>query len=157
MPHVILILLMAAVAAVGGQTPKAAPAKPAAAKAPAAKAPAASSAAPQAPKAVTIPDGAVEIRRGTWRFIDAQGKAWRYRKTPFGLVKFAEEDAMPDEDDPLDDIAAVDKGETVEFQRRTPFGISTWTRKKTELDANEKLALEKARRSSTAASKASQE
>ena len=101
-------------------------------------------------------DGAVEIERGTWRYIDAQGKAWRYRKTPFGLVRFAEEDAMPD-DEPITDIAAVDKGDTVEFQRRTPFGISKWTRKKSELDANEKLALERSRRPAAGASKAAQE
>lgn len=165
MLNVFLIVILAASAALAAETPKSAEPKKApaqtavktpATKTPASKAPA-SVASPQAPKAITIPDGAVEIERGTWRYIDAQGKAWRYRKTPFGLVRFAEEDAMPPEDEPLSDIAAVDKGDTVEFQRRTPFGISKWTRKKTELDANEKLALERAQRSSTAAAKASQE
>lgn len=150
-----LMLMLAAAAALGAETPKAGAAKkPPAAKA-APKAPTA--AEPRAPKAVTVPEGAVEIERGTWRHVDSEGKAWRYRRTPFGLVKFAEEDAMPDAE-PVADLAAVDKGDTVEFQRRTPFGVSKWTRKKDELDANEKAALERSRRANSSASgKAAQE
>ena len=49
---------------------------------------------------------------------------------------------------------AVDKGDTVEFQRKTPFGLSKWTKKKSELDENETAAL---KRATPASSKGAQE
>ncbi len=37
-----------------------------------------------------VPAGAVAIEGHTWRWVDAKGKAWLYRPTPFGVMKSAE-------------------------------------------------------------------
>jgi len=92
---------------------------------------------------VTIPAGAVEVEPYTYRFTDAQGKKWTYRKTPFG-ISGAEDKAAddPKKDDPKKDenvrlinaTTAVEDGDTVRFERPGPFGVTKWQRKKTELN-----------------------
>jgi hypothetical protein len=92
---------------------------------------------------VTIPAGAVEVEPYTYRFTDAQGKKWIYRKTPFGISR-AEDKAAddPKKDDPKKDenvrlinaTTAVEDGDTVRFERPGPFGVTKWQRKKTELN-----------------------
>lgn len=37
-----------------------------------------------------VPKGAVSIEGHTWRWVDAQGKAWLYRATPFGMMRSEE-------------------------------------------------------------------
>ena len=44
----------------------------------------------QAPAAVALPRGAVEVQPGTWRYTDQQGRNWIYRNTPFGIARFEE-------------------------------------------------------------------
>jgi hypothetical protein len=92
---------------------------------------------------VTIPAGAVEVEPYTYRYTDAQGKKWIYRKTPFGIsraeVKAVEdpkaEDAKKDERARLiDTTTAVEDGDTIRFERPGPFGVGKWQRKKTELN-----------------------
>src|SRR5262245_38354163 len=81
-----------------------------------------------APNTTTeLPKGAVEISAGVYKFTDSSGKTWIYRKTPFGLSKSPE----------TPDVNAFEDGENVRFERLTPFGVSKWTRKKTELTKEE--------------------
>ena len=97
-----------------------------------------------------LPEGAVEVETGLWRFVDKDNRTWFYRRTPFGLAKFEASQTPVTADDEADGVIAREKGEMVEFERKTPFGISKWTKKKGEMNASERTALE---RSSKAASK----
>jgi hypothetical protein len=99
--------------------------------------------APNRVQEITIPAGAVEVEPYTYRYTDAQGKKWIYRKTPFGISR-AEDKAVEDPKavDPkkeenarlIDTTTAVEDGDTVRFERPGPFGVTKWQRKKTELN-----------------------
>lgn len=124
--------------------------------------------------AATLPKGAVEVSPGTYRATDSSGKTWTYRKTPFGLMKTAgepqekphasETDGRPvDGVSPFGDVKAkaseaavadgsditqvVEEGESLRFERKSPFGAYKWTRKKTELNAAERQAWERSQAS----------
>jgi hypothetical protein len=105
-------------------------ADPAAAVAPAAR---------QAPPDVTIPKGAVEEADGNFHYTDPQGKKWLYRKTPFGVAKSEDKPTpaslAPPQQDTL--TVATDAGDSVHFEKPSPFGTVKWDKKKTDLDANE--------------------
>jgi hypothetical protein len=105
-------------------------ADPAAAAAPAAR---------QAPPDVTIPKGAVEEADGNFHYTDPQGKKWLYRKTPFGVAKSEDKPTpaslAPPQQDTL--TVATDAGDSVHFEKPSPFGTVKWDKKKTDLDANE--------------------
>ena len=104
---------------------------------------------PEAPKVTqgaampTVPEGAKEVAPNLYRYTDAHGKNWMYRKTPFGVSRWEDkpetavviENAVP--------TTATDLGDSVQFQRMTPFGPSRWTRKKSELTDDEKAILAK--------------
>jgi hypothetical protein len=124
---------------------------------------------------VKVPAGATELSKGVYRHTDSSGKNWIYRKTPFGMVKSAE-DAAPEP--PLDAPApaakrespfaggktagspaasapltsAVEDGDTIRFERNTPFGPTRWTRKRSELNADETRILEQSRSRNSEAS-----
>ena len=103
-----------------------------------------------APAAVTIPAGAVETEPGTWRHTDAQGKTWNYRKTPWGVSRVEDrgekkEVRETEQHEEKAPISAVEDGDTVKFERAGPFGRYKWQRKKTELNDEEKAALERSR------------
>jgi hypothetical protein len=92
---------------------------------------------------LTVPKDAVKLNDLEWRWKAKDGKVWIYRRTPFGLSRFPAEgsaQAPP----VVAGLSAIDHGEEVEFSRRTPFGMATWRKKKTELDAGEKAALDEA-------------
>jgi hypothetical protein len=106
--------------------------------------------ATKAPKAAypkEVPKGAQKLSDNEWRWVDKDGKAWIYRKTPFSVAKFPEEQAAS-EKAPVRDAGAPmsvrDLGDSVEFTRKTPFGENKWTRKKSELTDMEKSAWEAA-------------
>mgnify|MGYP001577876385 CR=1 FL=1 len=130
----VLSLVLSLGAAAGQQ--KTSGAKPVAAPAPA-KA--------QAPKSTTIPAGAVEVEPGVFQHKDAKGKVWLYRRTPFGIAKYEPEP----EAEPAggEDLLASAQGDSVRFERKTPFGVSTWIRKKSELNADEAAAWKRAQSS----------
>jgi hypothetical protein len=92
---------------------------------------------------VTLPAGAQEIAPYTYRYKDDQGKSWIYRRTPFGLAKF--EDKPDDETDEIapENMRAFEEGDSVRFERPTPFGTARWVRKKSELNNVEKAAWER--------------
>ena len=91
-----------------------------------------------APKVVAIPKDAVQNPDGTYGYTDKDGKKWIYIKTPFGVVKNAAPDTPASTDPPPnssptkpDDSSAkavdgltkaIDKGDTVRFERASPFG-----------------------------------
>jgi hypothetical protein len=114
----------------------------------------------------TIPAGAVKAEDGSYRFTDKDGRKWIYRQTPFGVSK--SEDKAPDatatpfgkskepavarQQEPAKpgDIAntkAFDEGDTVRFERPSPFGTSVWRKKKTELDAADQKIIDEQQKS----------
>jgi hypothetical protein len=90
-----------------------------------------------------IPDDAVEVEPGLYRAVDKKGETWFYRRTPFGVSKYKAEEAAPAAVAPDSDLKVADLGETVRFERKTPFGVRSWTKKKSELNKEEAAALEK--------------
>jgi hypothetical protein len=99
--------------------------------------------ADSAPKEATIPKDAVPNPDGkTYSYTDKQGKKWIFAKTPFGVIK------KPDADKPggapanLSSTKAIDKGDTVRFERPSPFGTISWEKKKSELTDDERHILE---------------
>jgi hypothetical protein len=69
------------------------------------------------------------------------GKTYVQHQTPFGTAKY---EAKPEEkavEEAPSDVRAYDQGDTVRFEKKTPFGVSRWTRKKSELDASERAIL----------------
>ena len=95
----------------------------------------------------TIPEGAQEVGANLYRYTDAQGKTWLYRKTPFGVSKWEDKpDAQTGAGVATPTPAKVtDLGDKVQFERSTPFGVQKWTRKKSELTEEEKAAVDQAR------------
>ena len=104
------------------------------------------------PVSSVIPKGATQIEPNLYRFTDAQGKTWFYRRFPFGVSKWEDKPAeQVAKEEPLASVIR-DLGDSVEFQRRTPFGISKWVSKKTDLSDDEKelLATYEAKRAAAA-------
>jgi hypothetical protein len=102
---------------------------------------------PASSQGTQIPRDAKEIEPYTYRHTDAQGKTWIYRKTPFGVVRFPEQpadQAKPIEEAP-ESMTAVEEGDSLRFERVTPFGKVRWTRKKSELTEMERKAWERQR------------
>ena len=98
-----------------------------------------------------VPADAVKVDSLTHRHTDADGKTWIYRRTPFGLVRYEAEDsetgakpAKPKASSSSPLLQAFDEGDSVRFEKQTPFGKHRWTRKKTELNDEERAAYEKA-------------
>jgi hypothetical protein len=92
----------------------------------------------------SVPKEAKEAGPNLYRYTDAQGKNWMYRKTPFGVSKWEEK---PGEQEPRVEspaapgLSMTDLGDSVQFQRLTPFGPQKWTRKKSEMTDDEKTAF----------------
>jgi hypothetical protein len=104
--------------------------------------PAAAGKTQKAPAAITIPKDAVETEPGVYRWTDKNGKVWAYRRTPFGVKRWAADSA---DTEPKNDkritaeqrTTAVEEGDSIRFEQFTPFGKHTWVRKKTEMNAAE--------------------
>jgi len=94
------------------------------------------------PAAVSVPAGAEKVEEGVWRARDSQGKSWLYKKTPFGLVRVPDEKPQPPAaaENSSCRVVKVESGQAV-FERDTPFGRRTWTRRLEELDSEESQAL----------------
>lgn len=100
-----------------------------------------------------IPAGAKEVEPNLFRYTDAQGKTWLYRKTPFGVGKWEDKpSAQPVVSDTVP-TKVTESGDSYQFQRQTPFGMQKWTVKKTELNDFEKMLVDKASKDSTPDSK----
>jgi hypothetical protein len=88
-----------------------------------------------------IPAGATEVTPYTYRDVDAQGQTWMYRQTPFGLTKWRPSDVPPPRVKFQNAVTATDLGDSVRFERKTPFGDYVWTKKKVEMTADESSLL----------------
>ena len=97
-----------------------------------------------APQAVTIPKDAVPNADGTsYLYTDKQGKKWVYAKTPFGIIKNAYSENAAAATPAKDSMTkAIDKGDTVRFERPGPFGVMSWEKKKIDLTDDERHTLE---------------
>lgn len=102
---------------------------------------------------LTIPPGAKEVGPYTYRYTDAKGKKWIYRQTPFGVVRIEDAPAVAAPAGPPPPIKVVEDGDVYHFEMPTPFGPQKWTKKKTDLNDNEKAAVERAREKQGAAAK----
>ncbi|MCP5120168.1 MAG: hypothetical protein GY953_55940 [bacterium] len=99
-----------------------------------------------------LPADAEKIDSFTHRHTDANGKTWIYRTTPFGLVRYEDEDSKaagktskPKSSSASSSlIQAFDEGDSVRFEKLSPFGKHRWVRKKTELNDEERAAYERA-------------
>jgi len=92
-------------------------------------------------KPLEIPKNAVESEPGTYRHTDTAGKKWIYRKTPFGVSRMEDRPAVVETvrpTDPFADVKAVEDGEHIRFERPSPFGISQWKARKSELNEMER-------------------
>jgi hypothetical protein len=94
--------------------------------------------------ALTIPDSAVQVNPNLYRYTDSSGKAWLYRKTPFGIARYEESAVSAPEPAPSksEPTVVTDLGDSYRFERKTPFGGSSWVRKKTELTDDEKALVD---------------
>lgn len=108
-----------------------------------------------------LPAGAVPAGERTWRYTDKSGKTWLYFQTPFGFSKSEEKAAEAIRESaakaektaaPAFKIVSV-KGNEVAFERDSPFGKSKWTKKKSDLSADEVVALEQFESAAPAAAK----
>jgi hypothetical protein len=99
------------------------------------------------------------VEPGTYTFTDAQGKKWIYRKTPFGLARLEDKPADTKAAAPAGGLVttATEDGDIVRFERPGPFGMYRWQKKKTELDDDERAALNRSRDKSAGAAKEKQE
>jgi hypothetical protein len=88
---------------------------------------------------LTVPKGAVESEPGTFHFVDAQGKKWIYRQTPFGIARLedAPESKPVTVPDPAAGAKAVADGDTIRFERPGPFGTYRWQKNRSELSEME--------------------
>ena len=106
-----------------------------------------------AAKSLEVPAGAVETGPGTFRFTDAQGRKWIYRKTPFGVARL-EDGAAPAAaaaPEPKEEVVTVvETGDSVHFERPGPFGIYKWDSKKSDLTDAERRWVEQSHARSAA-------
>lgn len=127
MKHFLLVLSFLALVAAGAAAQAPRKDRPAARAKPAA--------------AVTLPADAEKISDGVWRARDAQGRTWIYKRTPFGLVRHEEAAAEPPA--AAAGLRVREAGpDRVVFERKTPFGLRTWSKGRQELDADERAALQ---------------
>lgn len=116
---------------------------------------AAKKAKPPAKPPAGVPAKAKFVDEETWRYVDGKGKAWIYKKSPFGMMKSAElsEEEQQKRDgvaDPAEGITVKQEGDLIRFSRPGPFGVYTWTKKKNELTDVETAAWERAQPSKSA-------
>jgi hypothetical protein len=105
----------------------------------------AKAAAPEKPL-TAIPASAVEIEPGAYRYTDAKGKKWILFQTPFGIAR-KEDTGEPlrkklQEARTMQGVKITEDGDSLKFERQGPFGMYRWTKKKSDLDEEEKAAWE---------------
>lgn len=103
--------------------------------------------------AVEVPKDATQVDASNWHAVDAQGKAWIYHKTPFGVSKYAEGDVPKPVVATKNPVRATDLGDHYHFEQSMPFGKREWDRKKDALTDSDREIL-KAQEQSGAAVKA---
>ena len=96
-----------------------------------------------------MPDDVVEVRPDIYRRVDEKGKAWIYRRTPFGIQRSVETEFMKNllADPPDKQIVKELPDGTLEFSKQTPWGIGKYIRKKEDLTPDEMKVWQKAKNS----------
>jgi hypothetical protein len=89
----------------------------------------------------SIPNGATQAGSNLYRFTDTNGKTWLYSRTPFGLSKREDKPAKQSANYGPQLVTVTDLGDSVRFERKVPFGITTWVSKKNELTDGEQAML----------------
>jgi hypothetical protein len=78
------------------------------------------------------------------RVTEADGKTYEIRETPFGPMKFPVKTEAPARETPADAFLKItEEGDSLRFRRQSPFGMTEWVRKKSELNETEKQAWER--------------
>jgi hypothetical protein len=106
--------------------------------------------APQVTKTaqpLTVPKDAVLNADGSYSWTDKSGSKWLYNKTPFGVSRTQDTTgaapagliATP----PEQLVKTTDQGDTVKFARQSPFGVTTWEKKKSEMTDDERAIFRK--------------
>jgi hypothetical protein len=107
---------------------------------------AAKKAAPPVAQPLTIPSDAVAKPDGSYSYTDKSGNKWIYNKTPFGVSRIQDVgEGAPSAfvTTPKEQlIQTTDAGDTVKFQRQTPFGVTKWEKKKSDLTDEERHLFE---------------
>jgi hypothetical protein len=97
---------------------------------------------------VTIPPDAVQVDPNTYRYTDPAGKKWTYYRTPFGISRMednsveAAKRAQEDTAHLIESTKAVEDGDSIQFERASPFGTTHWKRNKAELNETERAVWE---------------
>lgn len=94
------------------------------------------------PAALTVPAGAEKVGEGVWRAKDGQGRTWIYKKTPFGLIRMEEQAAQAAPEQAAAVRVVEMRGEEAVFERQTPFGRRTWSKRPGDMDEEERRAME---------------
>ncbi|HLY16588.1 MAG TPA: hypothetical protein VKR61_05160 [Bryobacteraceae bacterium] len=102
----------------------------------------------KSPAIAEIPKDAVETAPGFYSWTDTSGKVWTYRRTPFGVTRWPAESMYNKQDVADAQITATEQGDSIRFERSSPFGKRTWVRKKTELSDAEKAIWESRQKNS---------
>jgi hypothetical protein len=105
----------------------------------------ATSAAADTARPPAIPADAVKGADGDYHYTDPQGRKWIYHKTPFGMSRMEDTGERETSKTPIPSgagIKATEDGDKVRFERQGPFGVWKWEKKKSELNENEKAALQ---------------
>jgi hypothetical protein len=91
-----------------------------------------------------IPAGAKANPDGTWSWTDKSGAKWTYVVTPFGAIRRPADEGSGNAAQSSQSVAVrvIDKGDTVRFERPTPFGVSVWEKKKTDLNEDERRMVD---------------
>jgi hypothetical protein len=89
-----------------------------------------------------IPKDAVKNSDGTYDWTDKGGQKWKFAYTPFGLVKNPIDAPATHPAPPDTTTRVIDKGDTVRFERPSPFGVSGYDKKKSELNDDERRLYE---------------
>jgi hypothetical protein len=100
------------------------------------------SAKPPAPvsQPLVIPKDAVANADGSFAYTDKTGKKWIYNKTPFGVSRMQDMGVASTSgtESKADLVKSVDSGDTVKFERQSPFGTTKWEKKKADLTDEER-------------------
>ena len=109
----------------------------------------------KAPAASGIPKDAVETTPGFYSWTDKSGKAWTYRRTPFGVTRWpadsvdTQQAAMDKRNAATQLTTAVQEGDSIRFEEATPFGKRSWLRKKSELTDSEQKIWDQQQKNTT--------
>ncbi|MBX9602177.1 MAG: hypothetical protein K2X35_14290 [Bryobacteraceae bacterium] len=109
---------------------------------------------PDAYQTVTVPADAKEVAPQTYKYTDPDGRKWIFKKTPFGVSRFADNgelDRPAPKIEPNPNMTAAAKGDRIYFENPTPFGKQKWSKTKAELNELEQAVVDRemARRGGT--------